>query len=94
MNLMVLENLSRSKYDFFPHVLPLEVFIGCFCMSLKLQCMQKARGFKLHVTYANFTCIYIDQQHFLSWYGRYSQKFLILFIHYSMPFYFLLYVSW
>ena len=31
-------------------------------MFLKLRCVRKARGFKLHVTYANFTCIYTDKQ--------------------------------
>ena len=45
-----------------PRILLLELFIGRFCLFLKLWCMQKARGFKLHMTYANFTCIYTDQQ--------------------------------
>ena len=28
----------------------------------KVAMCEKARGFKLYVTYANFTCIYTDQQ--------------------------------
>ena len=46
----------------FPRILPLELFIGRFCMFLKLWCVQKARGFKLRMTYANFTFIFTDQQ--------------------------------
>ena len=44
------------KIMIFPGILPLELFTGRFCMFLKLWCVQKPRGFKLHITYANFTC--------------------------------------
>ena len=84
MNLMVLEKL-----------LPLELFIGRFCMFLKLRCVQIARGFKLHMTYANFTCIctQINNNRILAFailLWRYSRSFLVYIIYsaLSMPFYF------
>ena len=89
---MVLENLSGSKSFFSPRfasgiVYRLLLYVLKVAMHVKSKRFQTARDI------CKFSFIYIDQQHFLSCYGQYSWRFLILFIHYSMPFYFLLYVS-